>query len=43
MGVKGMLLWGCLPLWGRDGVILIITCENISKLLDKIGFVQKIK
>ena len=27
-GVKGMLPLGCLPLWGREGVTLIVAIEN---------------
>jgi hypothetical protein len=27
-GVKGMLPLGCLPLWGREGVPLIVAAEN---------------
>jgi len=28
MGVKGMLPLGCFPLWGREGVTLIISKEH---------------
>jgi hypothetical protein len=31
-GVKGMFPLGCLPLWGREGVTLIISKEHIRFL-----------
>jgi hypothetical protein len=34
-GVKGMLPLGCLPLWGREGVILIVAAENYRMTLKK--------
>ena len=30
-GVKGMLPLGCLPLWGREGVTLIVFGINCEK------------
>ncbi len=35
-GVKGMLPLGCLPLWGSEGVILILSGKNPSHNQKKI-------
>jgi hypothetical protein len=41
-GVKGMLPLGCLPLWGREGVTLIVAAENY-RMTGKRGFQQSLK
>jgi len=40
MEVKGMLPLGRLPLWGREGVILIISKEHQQNDEYKKGFLQ---
>jgi hypothetical protein len=34
-GVKGMLPLGCLPHWGSEGVILLVSGKNIYLLIKK--------
>jgi hypothetical protein len=36
-GVKGMLPLGCLPLWEREGVTLIVAADNY-RITKKEGF-----
>jgi hypothetical protein len=40
-GGKGMLLLGCLPLWGREWVIFLAAAEN-KRITGKRGFPMKI-
>jgi hypothetical protein len=42
MGVKGMLLLGCLPLWRSEGVTLIIYLKDLE-YLDEHRFLMKPK
>jgi hypothetical protein len=41
-GGNGMLLLGCLPLWGREGVILLAAAKN-KQITGKRGFQQSRK
>jgi hypothetical protein len=42
MGVKGMLPLGCLPLWGRERVSLIVSGKLI-KIVTTKGFLKSKK
>jgi len=42
-GVRGMLPLGCLPLWGREGVILITIAKNYQMMREKDSFNKAIK
>jgi hypothetical protein len=37
VGVKGALPLGCLPLWGREGVTLILFEKNLKNAQNRIS------